>query len=77
MLLSKALSLTASSLLGSDRAEARTSLDVYLMILSTCMAIHTQLGLDCCSLPLPVLTRRHAFHTVTVHASCTSDKSVC
>ena len=40
MLLSKALSLTASSLLGSDKAPARTSFDVYLMILSTCVAVH-------------------------------------
>ena len=36
MLLSKAFSLTASSLLGSESAPASTSFDVYLMILSTC-----------------------------------------
>ena len=43
MLLSKALSLTASSLLGFDRAPARTSFDVYLMILSTCVAVYPKI----------------------------------
>ena len=69
MLLSKALSLTASSLLGLDRAPARTSFEVYLMILSTCVAVHLRIRLQCCSLPLPLLTRRHAFYAVTLHAS--------
>ena len=71
MLLSKALSLTASSLLGSVKAPARTSFDVYLMILSTCVAIHSEFWPCTAALYLlPVLTRRHAFHTITVHPSC-------
>ena len=39
MLLSKAFSLTASSLLGSESAPASTSFDVYRIILSTCIIL--------------------------------------
>ena len=48
MLLSKALSLTASSLLGLESAPASSSFDVYLMILRTCNdSMPVSLGAKC------------------------------
>lgn len=61
MLLSKAFSLTASSLLGSESAPASTSFDVYRMILRTC-TIWVPVTHPCKSLQ----SHRHAGREVSV-----------